>query len=34
MSKEIVKAIQDGTVTFAVDQQPYLQGYLAVDASG
>ncbi len=28
----IVKAIQDGTVQFAVDQQPWLQGYLAIDA--
>ncbi|CAM5693428.1 Sugar ABC transporter substrate-binding protein OS=Streptomyces alboniger OX=132473 GN=CP975_29410 PE=4 SV=1 [Streptomyces alboniger] len=24
--------MRDGTVQFAVDQQPYLQGYLAVDA--
>lgn len=29
---ELVKAIKDGSVQFAVDQQPYLQGYLAVDA--
>lgn len=29
---ELVKAIKDGSVEFAVDQQPYLQGYLAVDA--
>lgn len=29
---ELVKAIKDGSVTFAVDQQPYLQGYLAIDA--
>ena len=29
---ELVKAIKDGTVEFAVDQQPYLQGYLAIDA--
>ncbi|MEL4503326.1 substrate-binding domain-containing protein [Luteococcus sp. H138] len=29
---ELVKAIQDGRIAFAVDQQPYLQGYLAVDA--
>jgi simple sugar transport system substrate-binding protein len=28
----VVKAIQAGTVQFAVDQQPYLQGYLAVDS--
>lgn len=28
---ELVGAIEDGEVEFAVDQQPYLQGYLAVD---
>ena len=32
LNKELVKAVQDGTVEFAVDQQPYLQGYLSVDA--
>ncbi len=32
LNKDLVKAVQDGTVEFAVDQQPYLQGYLAVDA--
>ncbi|MFJ9243964.1 sugar ABC transporter substrate-binding protein [Streptomyces sp. NPDC101776] len=32
LNKDLVKAIQDGTIEFAVDQQPYLQGYLAVDA--
>ncbi|GED89621.1 substrate-binding domain-containing protein [Streptomyces sp. 6-11-2] len=32
LNKELVKAVQDGDVQFAVDQQPYLQGYLAVDA--
>ena len=26
------KAIQDKTIEFCIDQQPYLQGYLAVDA--
>jgi len=26
-----VAAIKSGTVQFAVDQQPFLQGYLAVD---
>ncbi|MDQ2755606.1 MAG: substrate-binding domain-containing protein [Actinomycetota bacterium] len=31
-SKELVSAIKDGKVAFAIDQQPYLQGYLAVDA--
>jgi simple sugar transport system substrate-binding protein len=32
LDKDLVKAIQGGEVQFAVDQQPYLQGYLAVDA--
>ncbi|MGR4847658.1 substrate-binding domain-containing protein [Streptomyces sp. LARHCF252] len=32
LDKDLVKAVQDGDVQFAVDQQPYLQGYLAVDA--
>ncbi|NEA97855.1 substrate-binding domain-containing protein [Streptomyces sp. SID13726] len=32
LSNDLVKAIRDGDVQFAVDQQPYLQGYLAVDA--
>ncbi len=31
-NKELVGAINDGSVQWAVDQQPYLQGYLAVDA--
>jgi simple sugar transport system substrate-binding protein len=31
LNSELVTAIQDGDVTFAVDQQPYLQGYLSVD---
>ncbi|KRE63626.1 sugar ABC transporter substrate-binding protein [Nostocoides sp. Soil756] len=31
-NKELVGAIKDGKVAFAIDQQPYLQGYLAVDA--
>ncbi len=31
-SAELVGAIQDGDVAFAIDQQPYLQGYLAVDS--
>jgi simple sugar transport system substrate-binding protein len=30
LSPEIAKAIKDGTVAFAIDQQPYLQGYLPV----
>lgn len=29
---ELVDAIKNGEVAWAVDQQPYLQGYLAVDA--
>ncbi|MEU6253615.1 substrate-binding domain-containing protein [Streptomyces sp. NPDC047043] len=32
LNQDMVKAIKDGDVQFAVDQQPYLQGYLAVDA--
>ncbi|WP_324786767.1 substrate-binding domain-containing protein [Streptomyces sp. H51] len=32
LNKDLVQAVQDGDVQFAVDQQPYLQGYLAVDA--
>ncbi|MBV1942176.1 sugar ABC transporter substrate-binding protein [Streptomyces sp. BV286] len=32
LNKEMVKAIEDGDIQFAVDQQPYLQGYLSVDA--
>ncbi|MGH3516123.1 MAG: substrate-binding domain-containing protein [Haloechinothrix sp.] len=31
-NKELVKKIEDGSVQFAVDQQPYLQGYLTIDA--
>ncbi len=29
---DLVKAIQSGDIEWAVDQQPYLQGYLAVDS--
>ncbi|MEU0200131.1 MULTISPECIES: substrate-binding domain-containing protein [unclassified Streptomyces] len=32
LNKDLVGAIRSGSVEFAVDQQPYLQGYLAVDA--
>ncbi|MEU6307637.1 substrate-binding domain-containing protein [Streptomyces chartreusis] len=32
LNKDLVEAVQDGDVQFAVDQQPYLQGYLAVDS--
>ncbi|GKQ37416.1 sugar ABC transporter substrate-binding protein [Streptomyces sp. A012304] len=31
LSADLVDAVRDGRVQFAVDQQPYLQGYLAVD---
>ncbi|MEU3660450.1 sugar ABC transporter substrate-binding protein [Streptomyces sp. NPDC032940] len=31
LNKELTGAIEKGTIEFAVDQQPYLQGYLAVD---
>ncbi|NJP52083.1 sugar ABC transporter substrate-binding protein [Streptomyces sp. SBST2-5] len=31
LNKQLTSAIQNGDITFAVDQQPYLQGYLAVD---
>lgn len=27
---ELVNAIKDGSVAWAIDQQPYLQGYIAV----
>lgn len=30
LSGDVVKAIKDGTILFAVDQQQYLQGYLPV----
>ncbi|MDH6547988.1 simple sugar transport system substrate-binding protein [Streptomyces sp. SAI-208] len=32
LNNDLVPAIRAGKVQFAVDQQPYLQGYLAVDA--
>ncbi|WP_189147245.1 substrate-binding domain-containing protein [Streptomyces lacrimifluminis] len=32
LDHDIVGAIKSGDVQFAVDQQPYLQGYLAVDS--
>ncbi|MFF3466649.1 sugar ABC transporter substrate-binding protein [Streptomyces sp. NPDC001984] len=32
LNKELTGAISKGTIEFAVDQQPYLQGYLAVDS--
>jgi simple sugar transport system substrate-binding protein len=30
LSADVVKAVEDGKVLFAVDQQPYLQGYLPI----
>ncbi|WP_149824065.1 substrate-binding domain-containing protein [Streptomyces tailanensis] len=32
LNEDLVKAVRSGDVQFAVDQQPYLQGYLAVDS--
>ncbi|KOG34304.1 sugar ABC transporter substrate-binding protein [Streptomyces resistomycificus] len=32
LNKELTGAIDQGTIEFAVDQQPYLQGYLAIDS--
>ncbi len=32
MNAEVVAGLQDGSLEFAVDQQPYLQGYSATDA--
>ena len=30
LSDDIAKGIKDGTIKFAIDQQPYLQGYIPV----
>jgi simple sugar transport system substrate-binding protein len=30
LSGEIAAAVKDGTIAFAIDQQPFLQGYLPV----
>ncbi|WP_128376275.1 substrate-binding domain-containing protein [Streptomyces cavernae] len=32
LNKDLTSAIADGDIQFAVDQQPYLQGYLSVDS--
>ncbi|MFI1004335.1 sugar ABC transporter substrate-binding protein [Streptomyces galbus] len=32
LNKSLTGAISKGTIEFAVDQQPYLQGYLAIDS--
>jgi simple sugar transport system substrate-binding protein len=29
-SEDLAQAIRDGTIQFAIDQQPYLQGYIPV----
>jgi simple sugar transport system substrate-binding protein len=31
-NKQLVRAIQDGSVQWAIDQQPYVQGYEAIDS--
>ena len=30
LNQDVAQAIQDGKVEFAVDQQPYVQGYMSV----
>jgi simple sugar transport system substrate-binding protein len=30
LSPDVLKAVRDGKMDFAIDQQPYLQGYLPV----
>ena len=30
LSEDVIKDIQAGTILFAVDQQPYVQGFLGV----
>ncbi|GAA4020261.1 sugar ABC transporter substrate-binding protein [Streptomyces sp. NBC_01352] len=32
LNKQLTSAIDQGSIEFAVDQQPYLQGYLAIDS--
>ncbi|MEU6528932.1 sugar ABC transporter substrate-binding protein [Streptomyces sp. NPDC046928] len=32
LNKDLTKSISKGDIEFAVDQQPYLQGYLAIDS--
>ncbi|WP_233358787.1 sugar ABC transporter substrate-binding protein [Thermomonospora amylolytica] len=31
LNKDLIASVRNGSIWFAVDQQPYLQGYLAVD---
>ena len=33
LSADVIKDIMDGKILFAVDQQPYVQGYLGVTGS-
>ncbi len=32
LNKDAAQAIKDGKIEFSVDQQPYVQGYMAVEA--
>ena len=32
LNKDLIAAVKSGDVQFAVDQQPYLQGYLSIDS--
>jgi simple sugar transport system substrate-binding protein len=32
LSEDVVSAVSDGTILFAVDQQPYVQGFLGITA--
>ena len=32
LNQDAAKAIQDGKIEFSVDQQPYVQGYMAVES--
>jgi simple sugar transport system substrate-binding protein len=32
LNQDAAKAIQDGKIEFSIDQQPYVQGYMAVDS--
>ncbi len=32
LNADVAKAIQAGTIVFSIDQQPYVQGYMAVQS--
>ena len=32
LNADVAKQVQDGKILFSVDQQPWLQGYMAVDS--